>query len=131
MNLILNLAPELENRLRAKAAQDGVRPEICAMSLLQAQLAEQPLSEMSDSELLLEAARGLPEITWRRYRELVELRHQESLTPDAHRELVELNELVETTHARRMNYVSELAIRRGKPLRELMNALGFPNYGRV
>ncbi|MBW3597471.1 MAG: hypothetical protein KY475_09380 [Planctomycetes bacterium] len=56
---------------------------------------------------------------------------RERLDEHDQRELLELNELVESTHARRMQYVAELALRRGTPLRELMDQLGFPDYGRI
>ena len=76
--------------------------------------------------------RGLQEIAWQRYHELIRRQQeQEKLGEDDHRELLELNELVETTHARRMNYVAELAVRRSVGLRELMDQLGFPDYGRT
>jgi hypothetical protein len=131
MNLTLNLRRELEVRLREKAAQDGVQPEVYALALLENQLAERPPSELTESELLLEAARGLPDTIWERYRELSGRQHQASLDPGEQSELLELNDLIETTHARRMGFVAELAVRRGMPLRQLMDELGFPNYGRI
>jgi hypothetical protein len=132
MNLTLTLRPDLEERLREKAAHEGVLPEVCAVTLLEDQLADKPPAEMRESELLLEAARGLPEEVWQRYQELSRrLREQERLGDDDHREFLQLNELVETTHARRMNYVTELAVRRGQDLRELMDHLGFPKHGRA
>ena len=57
MNLTLNLRPDLEDRLREKAAQDGVKPEAYNLALLEDQLSQRPPAEMSESELLLEAAR--------------------------------------------------------------------------
>ena len=130
MNLSLNLSPELLARLRERAAQEGVQPEVVAANLLEDQLAGKPPAAMSESELLLEASRGLPEPLWTRYRELSDRQQpEEALDADDHREFVELNELVETAHARRMQYVAELALRRGTPLRDLMDELGFPNYG--
>ena len=67
----------------------------------------------------------------KRYHELIDLRQQKTFDEDNRRELVELNELVETTHARRVTYVAELAVRRGVDLRDLMDQLGFPNHGRA
>jgi hypothetical protein len=130
MNLSLNLSPDLLARLRDRAAQEGVQPEVVAANLLEDQLADKPPSAMSESELLLEASRGLPEPLWTRYHELSDRQQAEgALDADDHREFVELNEVVETTHARRMKYVTELALRRGTALRDLMDELGFPNYG--
>ncbi|MBP87737.1 MAG: hypothetical protein CMJ64_13610 [Planctomycetaceae bacterium] len=131
MDLVLNLQPELVDRLREKAVQDGIQPEACALKLLEDQLTTPPPWEMNESELLLEASRGLPESVWQRFRELIEVRQEEELNETDHHEFVELNELVEKTYARRMTYVAELALRRSVPLRDLMNELGFPDYGRA
>lgn len=132
MTIVLNLRQDLEKLLREKAAQDGVDPEAFALKLLEDQLATKSVAKLPESELILEAARGLPESTWRRHQELVDLQQtEEELDHDDQRELVELNELIETTHARRMEYVAELARRRGVDLRDLMDELGFPNHGRV
>jgi hypothetical protein len=132
MTIVLNLRQDLEKLLREKAAQDGINPEAFALKLLEDQLATKSVAELPDSELVLEAARGLPESAWKRHQELIDLQQtQETLDDVRHRELVELNELIEATHARRMEYVAELARRRGVELRDVMDELGFPNYGRV
>lgn len=132
MTLTLDLPIELEDRLRKKAAQDGVRPETCALQLLENELTDKLSSEMDENELLREAARGLSESVWTRYHDLIQRREaNERLSERDHREFCELNELVETAHARRVKYVAELAARRGVELRELMDQLGFPNYGRA
>jgi len=131
MTLTLNLPPEMEERLLAKAAEVGVDVERCAELLLENELAAQSPSTMSEGELLLEASRGLPESVWMRYHELSRLRQQRGVLNGAeHFEFCKLNELIETTHARRMKHVAELALRRRVGLRELMDELGFPNYGR-
>lgn len=132
MTLTLDLPIELEDRLRQKAARDGVRPETYALQLLDNELTDKPPSEMDENELLREAARGLSASVWERYHDLIQGREANGrLTEGDHREFCELNELVETMHARRVKYVAELAARRGVELRELMDQLGFPNYGRA
>lgn len=129
MTIVLNLRQDLERILLEKAALDGINPEAFALQLLEDQLATKSVAGLSESELILEAARGLPESVWNRQQELVDLqRTQDKLDHDHHRELVELNELIETTHARRMEFVAELARRRGVELRDLMDELGFPNH---
>lgn len=130
MSLVLDLTEELEHRLRQKAEQQGLAPETCAVRLLECELAERPAGELSDDELLLEATRGLPESVWEPFHRLVELRERdETLSDDQHRELLRLNAIVESSHAKRMEYAAEIAIRRGIPLRAVMDELGFPNYG--
>jgi hypothetical protein len=132
MTLTLDLPVELADRLREKAAEEGINPEICAVKLLQNELAEKPVSEMDEDELLLEAARGLPDSVWERYHELIRLHQGDGeLADEDQREFCELNEIVETSHARRVSCVAELAARRGVGLRALMDQLGFPNYGRA
>jgi hypothetical protein len=128
MNLVLNLGPELESRLRQKAVQDGIEPEAFVIKLLEDQFASKSPEAMTESELLVEASRGLPPAVWQRYHELIDRTQQQSIDEAEHREFIELNELVETTHARRMACATELAMRRGVPLRGLMDELGFPNY---
>lgn len=124
MNLSLNLSPELEERLREKAASAGLDPQACAVKLLERQLTETQLSEMSETDLLIEATRGLPESHWKRYHDLIELRNVEQLTPVAHEQLKELTSMVEGAHVRRLEFVAELAKRRGVGLRKVMDELG-------
>jgi hypothetical protein len=132
MNLNLNLRPELEDRLREKAAREGVQPEACVLTMLEVQLTEKSPAEFSESEPLWEATRGLPESVWKRYHELLDRQRKPGRLDEVeHSELLELNELVETSHARQMTYLAELAIRRGMDLRDLMDQLGFPNHGRA
>jgi hypothetical protein len=131
MTLTLDLPVELADRLREKAAEAGINPETCALQLLEGELSDKPLSEMDENELLLEAVRGLPESVWTRYHEFLQLRQRNGGLAEADQgAFCELNELVETTHARRVKYAAELASRRGVDLRVLMDQLGFPNYGR-
>ncbi len=124
MNLSLDLSPELEERLREKAASAGINPQACAVKLLESQLTETQLSEVSETDLLLQATRGLPESIWQRYHELMDLRQAEQLSSDEHEELKRLTSTVESAHVRRLEFVAELAKRRGVGLREMMDELG-------
>jgi iron-sulfur cluster repair protein YtfE (RIC family) len=124
MNLSLDLSPELEARLRETATRAGLKPQVYAVKLLERQLTDISPANMSESDLLLEATRGLPESVWKRYHELVELRRAEQLSPSAHEELIELTSVVERAHTRRLEFVAELARRRGVGLREMMDELG-------
>jgi len=128
MSLSLELPPELEERLRQQAARAGLNPQAWAVKTLENQLVEASPQKMSETDLLLEATRGLPESVWQRYNELIDLRRAEQLTPDAHVELKELTSLVEGAHARRLEFVAELARRRRVALRQMMDELGLGKF---
>lgn len=128
MNLSLDLSPELEERLREKAASAGINPQACAVKLLESQLTVTQLSELSETDLLLQATRGLPESIWQRYHELMDLRQAEQLSSDEHEELKQLTSTVESAHVRRLEFVAELAKRRSVGLRDMMDELGLGKF---
>ena len=128
MNLSLDLSAELEDRLREKAASSGINPQACAVKLLESQLTEAQLPELSETDLLLQATRGLPESLWQRYHDLMELRRTEQLSPDAHEELKQLTSTVENSQVHRLEFVAELAKRRGIKLRDMMDELGLGKF---
>jgi hypothetical protein len=61
---------------------------------------------------------------WGRYHELVGRRRAEALSPADHAELVRLTDVVEDYQADRVAALAELAVRRGRTLAELADALG-------
>lgn len=124
MNISLDLTPDLEQRLLEQAACAGLTPQNCVIKMLERQLGEKSLTKLSETELLVEATRGLEESRWKRYHELVSLRQNEQLTPQLHDELKQLTGDVEAAHARKLEFVSELARRQGSSLPEVMKELG-------
>ncbi|HYN22045.1 MAG TPA: hypothetical protein VE078_13880 [Thermoanaerobaculia bacterium] len=68
--------------------------------------------------------RGLPDEKATRYRELTKRRQAGDLTPDDHRELLDLTDEVERLQAERIEHLADLARLRGKPLGALMEELG-------
>jgi hypothetical protein len=77
-----------------------------------------------ESELLLEINRGLLPSSAERYKELMSRRRTGELTPEEHRELLDLTDEAEQLQADRIERLAQLARLRGKPLRAVMDELG-------
>ena len=118
MTLVIDMAPETERRLRDEAARKGLEPERYARHMLEEQLhrerqADAPSLPRAESELLQHINEGLPVETWRQYHALIAMRDAGTLTADDRKTLVGLIDKVEIAHARRMEYLVELANLRG------------------
>jgi hypothetical protein len=87
------------------------------------------LSE-DESELLGRINRGLPPDLWKRYKELISKRQDESLTPAQYAELQRLTDQVEELEAKRVADLAELARLRQVSFDELLSQLGIrtPTY---
>lgn len=83
-----------------------------------------PSLPSGETELLLRINQGLTEQEARRYRELIERRRAEILTPSEHAELLRLTEREEAMQAERVRYLAELARLRGASLRAVVEELG-------
>jgi len=75
-------------------------------------------------ELLLKINQAVAPDTQRRYDELIAKRQAENLTTEEYDELLQLTRDIEQFEARRVEYLAELARRRGVTLTALMQALG-------
>ena len=128
MNLTIPITPDIESRLREVAASQGVDPdEYVANALrvhLQAASSAVPHLSADESRLLGEINQGLSEQQWKRYRELIEKRRAEQLSPEEHAELITISDLVERLNVRRMECLTQLAALRGTTLPKLMEQLG-------
>jgi hypothetical protein len=132
MTLILDMAPEMEGRLRDQAAREGLEPEQYVLEAVEEKLrwASSSAQRLSgdESELMMQINEGLPTETWRQYRALVAELHAGMLTPERHKTLIALTDQVEIDHAQRMERVIQLARLRGTSLEEQMQALGIPQH---
>ncbi len=83
-----------------------------------------------ESELLIKINRGLPPDIQKRLNQLVAKRRDGALTPDEHRELLELTNVLENAEANRVEALAELSRLRGVSLNTLMHELGIkpPDY---
>jgi tRNA nucleotidyltransferase/poly(A) polymerase len=128
MTLTIDIAPELEFRLREVAATQGVDPREYVVRTLREHLrpeAAHPAAlNVAESRLFEELNRGLSEPEWTRYWDLVEQRRAEQLTPEEHRELTALSDRIEQLSVRRLELLLEVARLRGTTLPELMDQLG-------
>jgi len=77
-----------------------------------------------ESKLLLKINQGIPTELQRRYNELIAKRQEMTLTPGEYSELLQLTDQVEMLDAKRVEYLTELARIRNKPLTILMDELG-------
>jgi hypothetical protein len=83
----------------------------------------------SESDLLEEINQGFPEEIWRRYRELVAKREDDTLSAEEHTELLAMIDRVEIANSHRIECLAELANRRQVPLRALMAEMGINAHG--
>lgn len=86
MTLTLNLKPELETKVKHEAAKRGLDVNDNVLNAVQEclqrdQKNDTPGLGKKESQLLQKINHGLSPETWQRYRELIEKRRQETLTP--------------------------------------------------
>lgn len=128
MVLTIDLAPELESRLREAAADQGVEPreyvEETLRQHLRPALTAPPCLSAAESRLFDEINQGFSERDWGRYRQLIEKRRAEQLTPEQHVELMALSDRSERLNVRRLELLRELARLRNTTLPALMDQLG-------
>ncbi|MDM8526481.1 hypothetical protein QUF80_24150, partial [Desulfococcaceae bacterium HSG8] len=84
----------------------------------------------TESELLMKINEGVSDDVQHRYNELIARRNQGTLTDEEYSELLRLTDQTELADAARLEYLTELARIRNKPLTLLMNELGIrpPEY---
>ena len=99
-----------------------LRQFLTRANLLLAQRQDVALSS-SESDLLQKINQGLPSDTQRRYDELREKLRSEELSPEEHEELLELVDVVEQSHADRLQHLIALSQLRQVSLDELMKQL--------
>lgn len=132
MTITIDLAPEVEQRLREESARSGLAADVFARLAVEERLrpARMLVLPHRESELLQLINQGLPPAMWQEYHELVAQRRAEALTPETHGRLIELSDEIEKANARRVGYLFELAQMRGVSLEEVMKQLGIdtPDY---
>lgn len=127
MPVTLELPPELEARLRDRAAQQGIDPGALAVRFVRDQLeVTDPTSapDAKEAALLEQIKPRFSGAFWRRYRELIARREDETLTPAEQQELIGCTDQLEEWNARRMAAVGELARLRGVSFPEMVRELG-------
>jgi hypothetical protein len=132
MSIIIDLPPELEQRLREEADRDGTDPGTYLVRIVARQLgppasAPAPAALGADEAALLQQINlGLTAETWERYHQLIERRCAETLSEQEQQELVGISDQIEAANARRIAHLAALARLRGTTVRALMDELGIP-----
>lgn len=90
---------------------------------LQAQRKASSLPQ-TEAELLLKINQGIPSDIQQHYNELIAKREAGNLTTNEHKELLYLTEQIEQLQTQRIEYLADLARRRGISLTALMKNLG-------
>lgn len=79
---------------------------------------------MSETELLMKITEGFPTAFWERCRTLAARRDAETPTPDKQTELIGFSDRTEARAVERLIYLTELSVRRGQSVQDLMIELG-------
>lgn len=128
MTITIDIAPELEQRLRDEAARAGLDTGTFIVNTLEKRLTPTPASpehlSRDEAELLGQINLGLSQDSWQRYHELIAKRHEETLTAEEQVELIGLSDQIEKGNASRMERLVELARHRRVSLEELLGELG-------
>jgi hypothetical protein len=125
----LNLSPDLEQKLRAEAAKEGIEPDCYIVNALQERFQSNPMLEKAtEADLLQQINIGFSAETWAQYHTLIAKRHAETLSPQEHAELIQLSDRLEKLNVVRIQAFIQLANLRNQPLSDLMQTLGIsPN----
>jgi hypothetical protein len=125
LTVTLDIAPELERRLRDEAAREGIDTTTYIEHTLEERLrhANNRLPR-SEAELLQRINLGLSQESWMRYHELKAKRDDETLTTEEQSELIAISDEIEKANVKRINYLVELSRLRNVPLQKLMSDLG-------
>jgi len=67
---------------------------------------------------------GFSAQTWEEYHALIAKRHAETLTPEEHKQLIQMSDRLEQLNVARIQALIQLATFRNQPLTELMQTLG-------
>ena len=131
MTITIEVAPELENQIKQAAAKVGLSPDAYIVESVTQRL--QPtkprpssVKRLSKREatLLQKINQSLSQMQWQRYRELIDKRQAETLTPEEQTELIGLSDQLEEANAKRIEYVAHLAALRKTTVTTLMKELG-------
>lgn len=130
MALTIEVTPDVEQRIRQQASLRGIDPGELAMQTLREHVASPhpqatTILSVTETALLQIINQAIPESDLQRREQLLERARHEELPAAEQADLRRLIDLVEVTHARRIQAVVTLAQKRGVLFEELMDQLGF------
>ncbi len=128
MALTIDLLNTLEQQFRQEAASKGLSLDSYLLSLLKnlatVSSAKPPRKPLSEATLLKKVNLNISESEWSLYRQLVNLRREENLSPNELEQLTALSEKIEQANAKRLHYLLALAQLRGVSLQQIKTDLG-------
>lgn len=129
MPLSVKVPPDIEKRVRRRAADEGVDPQGLVVETLRRQFrprraAKPKALDAVETKLFERINSVVPTETRRRYDELVKKCRNNRISKADHVELLRLTDVVEIAHADRIAAVVELAKYRGVDFDELLDELG-------
>ena len=123
--ITLNLSPELEHHIRTEASRQGVEPDRYILNALQERLQPRlPTTQPTEADLLQQINIGFSAQTWEQYHALIAKRQAETLTPEEHKQLIQMSDRLEQLNVARIQALIQLATFRNQPLTDLMQTLG-------
>jgi hypothetical protein len=127
MSLTIQLPVTTEHSLRESATREGMPLERYIAQLLTAtSLSKTPKKKKSltEAELLKYSHLDIQTTDLEEYHRLKTLFKTDKITEDERQNLIQLNDLIEIAHAKRMGYVLQLAQLRKISLEKAMSDLG-------
>ncbi len=120
--ITLNLSRELEHQIRTEASRQGVEPDRYILNALQERLQPRlPTTQPTEADLLQQINIGFSAQTWEEYHALIAKRHAETLTPEEHKQLIQMSDRrLEQLNVARIQALIQLATFRNQPLTDLM-----------
>ena len=123
--ITLNLSPELEQQIRTEASRQGVERDRYILNTLQERLQPRlPTTQPAEADLLQQINIGFSAQTSEEYHALIAKRHAETLTPQEHKQLIQMSDRLEQLNVARIQALIQLATFRNQPLTELIQTLG-------
>ncbi len=125
MAVTIQLPPDLESRVRARAGDIGLPPEEVAMQILREGIEPSPpnASYVREERLLQEIVPPFTAEFYRRYLELREKLREEAISEADRAELISLNTRLEDWNVARLTAVLELSRLRRVSFDEMMREL--------
>ena len=125
MSILIDIPPDLEQKLRATASAAGENIDAYIVKLLEKNVQGKGPDLPSNTSSLLEIInQGMSPEAWTRFHALLQKRDNQVITEPELEELIDLTEAIEIAHARRLEALVALAALQNKQLPVLMNELG-------
>lgn len=135
MAMTIDIAPEVELKIRSLAARQGMSPESYLSDLVETNVRKyepgERITPANEKRILQQINVGLSQVQWERYHDLLQKRDSRNLSAEEYQELLQITNSIEILNARRIEALAELAQLRQKPIRTVMAELGItpPFYG--